>query len=167
MNAKARWLLCAGLALAASQAHAQTVSCTISATPMAFGAYDPSSPTALGPVTATVAAQCSVPPGSGNVTGFTMSLALSTGSSGSYASRRMSSTPAGDTVNYNIYTGASPVATVWGDGTGGSATVPLTIAKLTPGQSGQASATAYGFVPPLQNAAAADYADTIVVIATW
>jgi spore coat protein U-like protein len=154
------------LSAAASQAQGQTVNCTISATPMAFGNYNPSSTTALGPATSTVTAQCSVPPGSGNVAGFTMSVALSTGSSGTYATRRMTSTPAMDTVSYNIFTSATRSA-IWGDGSAGSVTVPLTIAKLTPGQSGAASAVAYGFVPPLQDVAAADYADTIAVIANW
>ena len=162
------WRFTAGaaLALAASNVVAQTVSCTISATPMAFGSYDPSSPTQMAPATSTIAAQCSVPPGSGNVTGFTMSVSLSTGSSGSYAARRMTSTPAMDTVQYNIFTSATRTS-VWGDGTGGTTTVPVTLPRLTPGQSGAASAVAYGFVPPLQDVASAEYADTIAVIANW
>jgi spore coat protein U-like protein len=169
MQVKARWLLCAGcvgLVVAASPVAAQTVSCTVAATPMAFGGYDPSSPTALGPVTSTISAQCSVPPGSGNVSGFALSVALSTGASGSYAARRMSSSPPGSSVRYNIYTSAAPVA-IWGDGSGGSVTVPMTFPKLTPGQGGRQSALAYGFVPPLQDVAVANYADTIMVIATW
>lgn len=157
----------AGLTLACASAAAQTVSCTISATPMAFGVYDPSSPVGLGPVTSTISVGCSVPPGSGNVTGFTLSLSLSTGSSNTYTERLMTSVPPRDTVRYNIYTSASPSgATVWGNGVD-SATVPLTIAKMTPGQSGRASALAYGFVAPLQNVASANYADVIVVTANW
>jgi len=156
----------AAFALACATAGAQTVTCSITSTPMAFGVYDPGSPVGLGPVTSTIEVGCSVPPGSGNVAGFTMSLSLSTGSSGTYTERRMTSVPPRDTVRYNIYTSASPTATVWGDGTG-SATVSLTIDKMTPGQSGRASALAYGFVPPLQNVAAGNYADVIVVTANW
>ena len=71
-----------------------------------------------------------------------------------------------DEVQYNIFTSATR-ASVWGDGTGGTATVPVTLPRLTPGQSGAAGAVAYGFVPPLQDVASAEYADTIAVIANW
>jgi spore coat protein U-like protein len=162
---RGRWLW-AGLALVGAPTAAQTVNCTISATPMAFGTYDPSSTTALGPVTSTIAAQCTVPPGNPITNGFTMSVSLSTGSSGTYTPRRMTSTPPGGTVNYNLYTTAT-ATTIWGDGTAGTATVALTIPKITPGQSGAASALAYGFVPPLQVAPPGDYADAISVIAVW
>jgi spore coat protein U-like protein len=43
----------------------------------------------------------------------------------------------------------------------------VTLPRLTPGQSGAAGAVAYGFVPPLQDVASAEYADTIAVIANW
>lgn len=156
----------AGLAMACASANAQTVSCSITATPMAFGVYDPASPVGLGPVAATINVGCSVPPGGGNVTGLTVTLSLSTGSSNDYAQRRMTSVPPGYTVRYNIYTSASPSGAVWGNGAA-SATVPLTMPRITPGQTGAATATAYGFVPPLQDVAAANYSDVIVVTATW
>ncbi len=158
---------CVGLSLVVAPVAAQSVSCTIAATPMAFGAYDPSSPAALGPVTATISVQCSVPPGSGNVTGLTMDVGLSTGSSGNYATRRMTSSPPGGTVRYNIYTSAGAAPAIWGDGSGGSATLPLTLPKLTPGQGSRASALAYGYVPSGQDVPAGDYGDTIMVIGTW
>ena len=168
MRATGRCLLfvaTAGVVMAAQGASAQTVSCAIAATPMAFGVHDPSLPERLGPVISSITVQCSVPPGSGNVSGFTLNLSLSTGGSGTYAQRAMTGTRGG-VVSYNIYTSAS-AGTIWGDGNLGSAAVTLTLPRMTPGQSGRASAVAYGFVPGLQDVAADDYADTIMVIANW
>ena len=160
----------AGLALAAPAAHAQprdrAIQCTVAATPIAFGNYNPTSPVPLGPVTSTISLQCSAPPGAGLVTGFTVAVALSTGSSGTYAARRLRAVAGPDTVRYNLYTNAA-ATTIWGDGTAGTMTVPLAIPRMTPGQSGSATALAYGYVPALQDVAADNYADTVMVIATW
>ena len=165
------WLLpsracAAGLVLLAGEVAAQMAECTISATPIDFGVYDPASPAGLGPVTMTVTVGCSVPPGSGNVTGFTASLSLSRGASAQYSERRMTGIRSGERVGYNIYTTAN-ASTIWGDGSGGSVTQPVVIPRMTPGQSGRFNAQAYGFVRPLQDVAVDDYGDTLVVTLSW
>jgi len=160
------WTAAIGLSLAATNVVAQLATCTITATPMHFGVYEPMSPAPLGPVTSTIDVGCSVPPGSGNVTGFTLNLSLSRGAATSYAQRQMTGVAMRDPIGYNIYTTANATS-IWGDGTGGSFTVAVTIPKMTPGQSGRVSAIAYGFIPPLQDVAADDYSDTIVVTANW
>jgi len=162
-----RPIAAAALALLSGSVAAQVVSCAISATPMAFGVYDPTSPSPLGPVTSTIDVGCSVPPGSGNVTGFPVNLSLSRGASPTYAPRHMTGVRTGGTVEYNVFTSAS-ASQIWGDGSGGSVQVPVTIPKMTPGQAGRVSVVAYGFVRQRQlNADADDYVDTIVVIANW
>lgn len=163
-----RRILCAGaasLVLLSEAAIAQTVSCAIAASPMAFGVHDPSLPGTLGPVTSSITVQCSVPPGTGNVGAFTLNLLLSTGGSGTYSQRLMTG-PGGDKVKYNIYTSANG-STVWGDGGPGSGVKSLTIPRLTPGQGGSVSAQAFAFVPGSQDVGAGDYRDTITVIANW
>ena len=170
----ARWAATAGACLAlgtvpspaVAQSKAGPPACTISATPIAFGNYDPASPVRLGPVTSTISAQCSVPPGSGLVSGFVLTVSLSTGSSGAYAARLLRASRGPDVVRYNLFTSAA-ASTIWGDGTAGTATVSLVIPRMTPGQSGQGTALVFGYVPPLQDVAADNYADTVMVIATW
>jgi spore coat protein U-like protein len=128
--------------------------CTVAATNVAFGTYTPTA----GALTAngTVSVKCT------KNTGFTVSLDQGTTSGGSIAQRLMTDGVAGDpTLQYNLYT-ASSLATVWGDGSGTSATQGGTGAGL-----GTAvSMTVYGSLPDNttnQNAAANNYTDTVTV----
>ena len=139
---------------------AAAASCTVSATSLALGTYNPASGTptdASGLVTVTCAANPLA-----LVLGYTVS--LSTGGSGSYAARQMSS--GANTLAYQLYSNASHT-TVWGNGTGGSSVVNggLLLSLLFPVS---ANHTVYGRLPALQSAAAAGaYTDVIVVTVAY
>jgi spore coat protein U-like protein len=79
---------------------------------------------------------------------------LSTGSSGSYAARTLRS--GAFELPYNLYLDAARTQ-VWGDGSAGTFTDspnPGNVTRTIP---------VYGRIPPLQDAAAGTYSDTIVV----
>ena len=84
---------------------------------------------------------------------------LSAGGSGSFATRRMRS-PAGYTLNYNLYTTAAR-AVVWGDGSGGSAVV--SDYYTCGGTSVTRNYPVYGRIPARQHARPGSYGDYIVV----
>lgn len=150
-----------GLALAALPvpASALLVTCTTSATGVAFGTYAPFNGTPLDS-TGTVTVTCT-PTLVGLLVSY--SIALSAGSSGSYASRTMLSGTS--PMNYQLYTDASR-STVWGDGSGGTAVVSdsYTIALLFPVTRNY---TVYGRVPALQAVGPGTYSDSIVVTVTY
>lgn len=148
-------LVCGLLALFFSgRAHAQVSACTVSATGVAFGIYDPTSPAAT-LSSGTVAVSCTVPSGHNPVT-----IALSTGSSGSFASRTLSSGT--DTLNYNLYLDAA-YTQVWGDGTGGSVTDTQYVTHGQPAF----NATVYGVMPAMQSPGAGTFSDTITVTVSF
>lgn len=121
---------------------AQSTTCTASATGVAFGTYDPFSSAPLDS-TGSISVTCS------SSTSYT--IALSAGQ-GSFATRTLTSGV--HPLAYNLYTDVLRT-TVWGDGSGPTATVA--------GSGTSASFNVYGRVPALQNAYVGSYADTIVV----
>jgi spore coat protein U-like protein len=129
---------------------------SVSATSLAFGAYSPQAAVAQ-QSTVTVTAACA----GGLVAGGTLppfTVAMSTGS-GSFAQRKMTS--ATYSLKYQIYTSAS-LATVWGDGTGSTSTVPG-------GNGGVASQTltGYGVISTSQYVTPGSYTDNITVTLTY
>jgi len=92
--------------------------CQISAGPLNFGTYVPGSGAALR-VSTTISVQCT------NGTAAP-TLALSAGTSGGSMTNRLMLGPASTKLQYNLYT-SNAYTTVFGDGTGGSATVPVAI----------------------------------------
>ena len=128
-----------GLLAATSPAAA----CTITATGVAFGTYDPksSAPTS-GFGTISLDCHPSAKP----------LIALGAGLGGSLLQRRMRNGASG--LMYNLYTDAG-FSTVWGDGTGG--TIAVSAPKKT------SSFTVYGQIPPGQNVAAGTYSDVLVI----
>lgn len=146
--------LSAALSLMPPPADALGLNCNVSSTGVAYGVYDPnsSSPTnAAGNVhvlcTVLVVSVLSQ-----------INISLSTGGSGTFATRKMSG--GADQLNYNLYKDASHT-TVWGDGTGGTGifTDNLLIAVL--GTS--VDHTIYGSIPAGQYVSAGSYSDTITV----
>jgi spore coat protein U-like protein len=134
--------------------------CTLATTNVAFGTY---SPLAFGntDTTGTVKVDC------GGVVGLLIpfNIAISAGSSGSYANRQMKS--GSNALAYNLYTDAS-YTTVWGDG--GSATqlisagVTLDLLGLAPAQ----NFYIYGRIPGRQlSVVPGVYSDTINVTLTY
>jgi spore coat protein U-like protein len=134
--------------------------CTVNATGVAFGTYNPLSPvgdSAVGSWTVTCNA---IGTGSATVAG---TLTLSTGSSGTYAARTMKFGTG--ILKYNIY--ATPSHTqVIGDGTAGTLALSDS-GTVTAGQVYQITGSMYGFMPPSQDVPAGNYADLIVVTVTY
>lgn len=132
--------------------------CTVSATGVTFSNYDPSS----------------LLDGTGNITvictglisvSVNYTISLSTGSSGSYSARQMTS--GGYVLQYNLYTAPSrsDVDQIWGDGSGVSSVVSdgyslalLIVTRNYP---------VYGRIPAGQNVAAGLYGDTITVTVVY
>jgi len=158
---RARLCIAPLLLLAAASAQAVTVRCSASASSIAFGIYNPLSATA-DTSTGTLKITCT---GSGaGVTTVTMNVTLSTGLSGTYATRKMFS--GANALNYNIYW-STAYNQVMGDGTGGSfsgTAGPLTVSSST---SATATGTMYGQIPALQDVAPGSYVDTILVTVTY
>ena len=160
-----RWLAVAFLLLACgggAQVARAADTCTVTAQPVAFGVYDPISIT---PATGTVSisVECTGNP-------HDVLLRLSTGGSGTYAQRRMTVISGTATLGYNLY--VDPTYTqVFGDGTGGSATVQCKTGANSGGCTGsnpsgstrRAVRPVYGRLPAGQDAAPGNYRDTIRV----
>ncbi|MGE0179530.1 MAG: spore coat U domain-containing protein [Sphingomonas sp.] len=138
--------------MAASPAAA---ACSVSVTGVAFGNYNPGN-AAPDDSTGTINATCLI-------IDDVPSVAISTGSSGSFSPRQMAS--GGADLNYNLYTDASR-AIVWGDGTRGTSAANLLL---------QGSffiwrtyaRTIYGRIPAGQNVTTGAYSDTLVVTVTF
>ena len=127
--------------------------CTISAAPMSFGTTIANPVPSNIDVSSTLNATCSTG------TPYTVALNAGTTSGATLAARRMAG-PAGNTMNYNLFT-TSARTTIWGDGTGGTATVAGT------GSGGAQSLTVFGRVPPQTVGASGAYSDTITVTLTF
>lgn len=135
--------------------------CTVSSTPVAFGAYDP-------------VEQIAPLDGSGQVTvdcrgsGLSFVASLSPGATGSYAQRQM--TAGAETLGYNLYLDAARTI-VFGDGNGGTQTLQCTTGVTASGCTGsnpgganrRAAWPIYGRIPAGQNVAAGLYSDTLQV----
>lgn len=127
------------------------VSCTVSATPVAFGTFNPFGSTVTSTGTITVA--CT----KGNKSA-TYTIALSTGNSLSFAQRQTSITA--PFLKYNLYT-TSSYTSIWGDNTGGSVTVTGTDTTTTKNY------TVYGQLPTPQGVTPNAYSDSITVTVTY
>lgn len=142
----------AGLALVAAlcgtrPAHA--ASCVINSTnAVAFGQYNVFSMTPTDAV-GSLTYQCSL-----LLALDTITVNLSTGSSGTYGTRTMLN--GANTLGYNLYMDAARTV-VWGDKTNGTSNFSA-ILNLFP-----VTLQVYGRIPARQNARAGDYADTVVI----
>lgn len=130
--------------------------CTLSASGVAFGVYNPSQATPTD-ATGTVTINCTANSGSGPYT-----IALSTGGSSNYAGRRMSS--GGNLLPYQLYRNSGR-SQVWGNGSGGSSTVsgPNSI----PHFGGTAVHQVYGRITALRVVNPGSYSDIIVATVTF
>lgn len=152
-----------GLLVAPATALA-ALDCSISTTGVAFGVYDPTL-TTPDDSTGSVDVTCwYTGPGGADQTNYTV--ALSTGSGGTYVPRRLSA--GASLLNYNLFRDAGR-SQVWGNGTAGTAIVTGSI-KVGPG-AGNNTRTAnhpvYGRIPAQQDPDTGNYSDTIVVTLTF
>lgn len=134
--------------------------CQMSATAIDFGTYIPGNGTTL-KANSTISIQCT----SGT---NAPTLALNAGASGGSMANRLMAGPGGAKLQYNLYTSSS-YGTVFGDGTGGSSTLPVTVGAssfTTP-----VHVTVYGeFLDSAANriaAAAGTYTDTVTATLTY
>lgn len=124
--------------------------CTVTAAPVAFGTYVPSSAAATD-ATGSVRVACT-----NFIGGYT--IALGPGG-GSIPTRRMASGTA--TLQYQLYTTAAR-ATVWGNGTGGGVVVSGSCLVLC-----NQTFSVYGRIPARQSPRPGAYVDTITVTVTF
>jgi spore coat protein U-like protein len=132
------------LCLAAAPAEG---ACSLSATGVAFGAYDVFAP-APTDSTGTVVLDCD--PNEKDIT-----ITLSPGT-GTYASRTLRQ--GAETLGYNLYLDAART-TVWGDGSAGTSTVFI----KNPRPNRPTEVTIFGRIPAAQDVSVGAYADTIIV----
>ena len=138
-----------------------TVNCTVSAGGIAFGIYNPLSGVSDAS-TGTLRVTCSGS-GTGSAT-VTLNVTLSTGMSGTYATRKMFSGV--NTLNYNIYW-STAYTQIMGDGTGGSFAGTAGPFTVPAGGSNFATGTMYGLMPASQDVVPGSYADMITVTVTY
>jgi spore coat protein U-like protein len=133
------------------------VACTVSSVgSVAFGNYDVFALTSTAGAGSFSVGNCSK--NAQNTRSYTA--ALSTGTSGSFASRSMKS--GASVLTYNLYTTLQH-ATVWGDGTGSTATIsnnPASLSTIT-------THTIYGLIPAGQDVPAGNYSDTITITVSF
>jgi spore coat protein U-like protein len=124
----------------------------VSALPVNFGTYNPLSPTEK-TGTGQVSVTCNLLFGLGVLPSFTV--ALSTGTGGSYAPRKLSN--GANRLSYNLYDDAGAV---WGNGQGG--TVLATFNGVL--SLGTLNFAVKGRIPVSQDVAPGAYTDTITVL---
>jgi spore coat protein U domain-containing protein, fimbrial subunit CupE1/2/3/6 len=117
---------------------------------LAFGSYDPFSTTATS-TSATFTVACS--------NNDTVTVIFSTGNSGTYSNRYMTSTTS-DQLNYNIY-GDVAHTQIIGNGTGGTYYYQGTVGT------GGGTGTFYGLSPAGQNVSSGNYNDAIIITMTF
>lgn len=143
-------------------------SCTVIASSLSFGGYGHQDVLPTDSQN-TVTVECEEDTILSLATPVNYTIALGPGTAGSFASRQMGS--GAHTLNYNLYTDLLRT-TVWGDGTGGSVTVPgflsvpgcVLILGCTPVS---AVSVVYGRIPAGQIVPAGSYADSILVTVTY
>lgn len=144
------WLLLALGALAAPAVHAQIGSCTVSASGVVYGTY---TPLQAGPLASngSINIACSA------ITHHTtITIDLTTGASGSYLNRTLTS--GANALKYNLYLDAANTQ-IWGNGTGGSVEASAVIRRRAP----TVTLTVYGAVAASQDPAPGGYTDNITV----
>lgn len=160
MSAQRRPLMLAIVATASAatvSGGAVAMSCTVGATAVNFGIYNPLSgipDDATGSVTVTCDVLVQL------LASWT--IALNAGNGGGYAPRLMNNGIS--TLSYNLYTSAAH-SNVWGDGSG-TTTLVSDQRTLIVG-SNISNYTVYGRIPAGQDAAAGSYLDTIVVTVNY
>jgi len=135
--------------LGATSAWAQSPSCTISVTSIAFGNYSVFTTTA-DDSTGTITYRC-------NAQANNISIALSDGSSTTFSPRTLRK--GSEVLQYNLYRNAART-TIWGDGTGGTSVYT----SANPPNNSNVNVTIYGRIPAQQDVSAGNYSDTVSAV---
>lgn len=143
-------IIAAGLAVLPAPASAAPSCAFSSPIPVSFGVYDVLSASPNNNGVGSITIKCQGGEG-GGPSSFGFVVSLSTGQSNSYASRAMTS--GGNSLNYNLYTGAGRTI-VWGNGSGGSKT--MTVSRNT-----TRTLDIFGKIPAGQDVAVGSYLDSI------
>lgn len=126
-------------------------SCTVSATPLAFGNYNPLSSTPLD-ATSTITVNCTTG------TSYTVGLNAGGTSGATVTTRQM--LQSANALNYSLFRDSGH-ATNWGN-TPGTDTPASVVATTS-----AATTTVYGRIPALQNVPAGNYTDTVQVTVNY
>lgn len=160
-----RCTLLLGIGVLFSPVHAAT--CTLSATSINFGSYDPTSSAAV-TANGSISFTCT-----NTGKGDTVSVTLSTGSSGTYSNRTL--VRAGQSLGYNVYADSGYTA-ILGNGTGGSYYLYACYGRGSGSPCGNSggypsgttfTGAMYGQLPGGQDVGAGTYADTLTVTLTF
>lgn len=135
--------------LSTTSVFAQSPSCTISVTSVAFGNYNVFT-TTPDDSTGTITYRC-------NSSAANISITLSDGSSSTFNPRTLRKGT--EVLNYNLYRNAART-TIWGNGTGGTSVYT----QSNPPNNTNVSVTVYGRIPALQDVSAGNYTDTVSAV---
>lgn len=151
-------LFCCAALAASEESSALLQSCSVSATAVNFGTYNPLSGSAA-QSTGTVTVDCQV-----LLVGLFVSwtVTLSSGASGSYVARQLQS--GANALSYNLYTNAARTS-VWGDGSNGTSVISANPFLVV--GSNTVNYTVYGSIPAAQDRPAGSYTDTLTVTMTY
>jgi spore coat protein U-like protein len=153
-----------GALLLGPQAATAASDCSVTASGVAFGTYDPSTATP-DDSTGSVAVTCTYT-GPGGVDTANYTVTLSAGMGGSYAPRKL--TAGTSRLDYNLF-GDAARTQVWGNAGSGTTIITGSL-KVGPGV-GNGTRTAthviYGRIPQLQDADTGNYTDSILVTLTF
>ncbi len=136
---------------------AAEAACTVSATGVVFGAYNPNVGTPAN-ATGTVSLSCTA--GSSSSGAYTIGLSM--GGGASYSTRRLSTGLS--TLSYQLYQDSAHTI-IWGDGTGSS--VIFNGNDGLPNSGGTNNLSIYGQIPARQGVTPGVYTDVIVVTVTY
>lgn len=135
--------------LGTTSAWAQSPSCTISVTSVAFGNYNVFTTTS-DDSTGTITYRC-------NSRASNISISLSDGSSSTYTPRTLRK--GSEILQYNLYRNAART-TIWGNGTGGTSVYT----DANPPNNSNVTLTVYGRIPAQQDVSAGNYTDTVSAV---
>jgi spore coat protein U-like protein len=126
--------------------------CSISATGVNFGTYDPSAGSP-NDSTGSVTYRCN--------RRDPITIFLSRGNAPTFAPRQMRNGV--EIMNYNLYRDATRT-TIWGDGTGGTS---VFFDPAPPGRDERVTISIFGRIPPGQDVASGTYSDNITATVNW
>lgn len=149
----------------------RAASCSITAAGLAFGSYDPTSAADVTGIGSGIV-DCSYVGLGDYLFGFTVTISLSQGSSGTYATRTLKQGM--QSLGYNLYLNPGASGTVFGDGSAGTGSYALCYPGLfvsctgNAGQNGQPfTVPVYGRLPAGQDIGGGSYIDTLIQTVTF